>query len=126
MLPVEDLDVIDYWRKTNTYSTNYANIEEVLKPWESNKAHLYKLLGEKLIIERDIEYKTSFEESIEVLDNLLCTSQFYNDLYVFLRQEKEFCSIMNLFNQEVLYNNRWDYNTKIFIFIKQGLNSDPN
>ena len=115
MLPVEDLDVIDYWRKTNTYGTNYADIEEVLKPWESNKAHLYKLLGEKLIIERDIEYKSSFEESIEALDNLLHTSQFYNDLYASLRQEKEFYSIMNLFNQEVLYNNRWDYNTKIFI-----------
>lgn len=62
-LTQQDIENIDSWRME--YMGDYrekdlAPLEYVLRIWEQNKAiSLYKLFGEKLILERQFEYEES-------------------------------------------------------------------
>lgn len=62
-LTQQDIENIDSWRMEymgDYREKNLAPLEDVLKFWEQNKAiSLYKLFGEKLILERQFEYEES-------------------------------------------------------------------
>lgn len=79
-LSVEDLKKIDAYRFSYSGANRgvAADIKTILRYWNRDKQQLFKRFGEKLIIEKPVEYK----ESVETISNKLwrlydCDIHFY-------------------------------------------------
>ena len=67
-----EYEMMDYCRINYINATGeYAPIKHILKPWNSAKsAYLYQLMGNKLILEKEIMYKTPISELADRFNNL--------------------------------------------------------
>ena len=59
-----EYEMMDYYRRSYVNSTEeYAPIKHILNPWyDAKSAYLYQLMGNELILEKEIMYKTPISE----------------------------------------------------------------
>lgn len=72
----EEQEMIDWYR--NSFSNAYSNssnekveLRKILQPWEDSKGDLFKLLGNNLIISKEVNYKKSNDELVENFEDRL-------------------------------------------------------
>ena len=72
----EEQEMIDWYR--NNFSNAHSNdsnekaeLRKILQPWEDSKGDLFKLLGNNLIISKEVNYKKSNDELVENFEDRL-------------------------------------------------------
>ena len=90
-------DYIDRYAPEEGVNCGPASLEYRLRFWNQNKSkYLYKMFGGNFILEREIEYETSFDELVaryQKVENVACR-HFYNDLYNKLWNSPEWKELM--------------------------------
>lgn len=96
--------------KFETYVDNYgvpaavtrtAPVENLLRFWDANKVDMYKVLGQNLIVSKEI----SFDKDVNELDNLICCSIFDNPD----ENVRDFCTTFKRLYRNYLHNNALYY-----------------
>lgn len=87
---MKDFELFDIYRREHTRNVNgnYCDVDYLLRLWRENKGqYLTKLFGDKLILEKPIEYKRNEEELYRDMDKMIESQQQYfqelnNELYI--------------------------------------------
>ena len=133
----EEQEMMDWYRDnfSGAYasaSEDKAELKEILQPWEDNKGDLFKLLGNNLIISKEVSYKKSNEELVENFEERLYSydengerkprngKQFYDAFFEF--QVKNFPYFFSPFDNDWEPTAPAKANEKNLQQIRDGLN----
>ena len=101
-------------------ATDFVGLDEWLANWSHSNQKLYKLLGNKLIVEIPFEYEKSENQLMSELTRLVNTASFLksysNFVYEYIKQHYDndiyttFCSLSSVVN---FYENKTKYSIKL-------------
>lgn len=109
-------------------------VKEILSEWEEEKVDLFHLLGDKLILTKEINYHSSESEKRRDLDRFLYSfrdskhnsqtflSAYRNwiDKYIGTYHSPHYSQALHLISYDVLLNNAWDWNENFEVPLPDG------